>query len=416
MTNIRLGEAEVDRFNIISEVNSRKLTQREASEMLGITTRQVHRLLIRVRSEGIAGIKSKHRGGNRLFSPEFKERILTAVRERYQGFGPTFASEKLQSLEGLKISKETLRQWMMSSGLWNGRSRKRARIHQSRERRPRFGELVQIDGSHHDWFEGRSPKCCLLVFVDDATSQIIGLRFDETETTLGYMALVQEHLKTYGRPVAYYSDKHSIFKTTREHSIDSRFEPTQLHRALRALQIELICAHSSQAKGRVERANQTLQDRLVKEMRLRGISNIDDANAYAPEFIMGYNKQFGVAPANEQDAHRVVVSESATLKRVLSVQIERKLSKNLEFSLDCRTYQIITTTKGYRLRHKTVTICRHIDGTESVVADNKPLEFKTLESKTSVLTTDTKELNSVVDRILSTGFLSVNQSKPVATA
>jgi transposase len=390
----------MDRVLIINQVRDRALTQQEASERLGITTRHIRRLLVRMKKEGVSGIKSKHKGGNRLFAHEFKEQVLKVVSERYQGFGPTFASEKLQTVEGLKVSKETLRQWMMSSGLWKGRARKRARIHQSRERRPCFGELVQIDGSHHDWFEGRGPKCCLLVFVDDATSRIVGLLFAEGETTLGYMALVEKHVKAYGRPVAYYSDKHSIFKTTREDSVDGRFQDTQFRRALRELSIELICAHSSQAKGRVERANQTLQDRLVKELRLRCISTVDEANAYGKEFIDDYNHRFGVVPASVEDAHRILHSDSARLKRILSIQTTRKLSKNLEFSLDRKTYQIITPTTGYRLRHKAITVCEHIDGTRSVISDNQALAFRILESQPSVHVVDTKELNAVVDQLV----------------
>jgi len=162
---------------------------------------------------------------------------------------------------------------MMEVGLWKGRSRQKARIHQSRDRRPRFRELVQIDGSPHDWFESRAPKCCLLVMIDDATSRLIFMRFEESETTFGYMRCVSgSHLKRYGRPVAYYSDRHSIFKTTREQCVDRMLQDTQLHRALKDLKIDLICANSPQAKGRVERANSTLQDRLIKEMRLKGIS------------------------------------------------------------------------------------------------------------------------------------------------
>ena len=184
MEEIQFKEAEVDRLLIIKQVKNRILTQHEASERLGISIRQIRRIMTRVQNEGAIGVKSKHKGGNRLFSKDFKECVLKTLRERYQGFGPTFASEKLNQIEGLKVSKETLRTWMISSGLWNGRSRKRARIHQSRERRPCFGELVQIDGSHHDWFEGRGPKCCLLVFIDDASSKLIGLLFDEAETTL----------------------------------------------------------------------------------------------------------------------------------------------------------------------------------------------------------------------------------------
>ena len=399
MSEIRLSEEEVDRLLVVNQVKEGTLNQQEAGERLGVTARHVRRLLVRVRREGALGVKFHHKGGNRSFSTDFKKQVLEAVCFRYAGFGPTFASEKL-ACEGMMVNKETLRQWMIFAGLWKGRSRKQARIHQSRERRPRFGELVQIDGSHHDWFEGRAPKCCLLVFIDDATSKLLGLHFNASETTLGYMTLVKAHVGTYGRPVAYYSDKHSIFKTTREQSVDGRLQDTQLRRSLGDLHIELICAHSSQAKGRVERANQTLQDRLVKELRLRGISTIEGANGYMPEFIAGYNQRFGVSAANSEDAHRPLHHDQTALRRILSHQTQRKLSKNLEFSLDRKTYQITTPAMGYRLRHKAVTICEHIDGTVEVMADNKVLAFTVLASRPSVQVVDTKELNGVMDRLV----------------
>lgn len=304
MTKISLEGIELDRLLILQQVKNRQLTQEEAGKRLNVSSRQIRRLMKRFISNGIDGITFQYKGGNRAFGEDFKQQVLTVCSSaEYHGFGPTFASEKLKELENLNINRETLRQWMIDQGLWKGRSRKKARIHQSRERRPQFGELVQIDGSHHDWFEGRAPKCCLLVFVDDATSKILGLCFFEQETTLGYMKVVQQHLESYGRPIAYYSDKHSIFRTTREECVDGRFTDTPLERALRELRIELICAHSSQAKGRVERANQTLQDRLIKELRLRKISSIEAANAYAPEFMAYYNQRFGVEPASDEDAH-----------------------------------------------------------------------------------------------------------------
>ena len=267
MSEILLNEVEMDRLYILKQVAERHLTQEEAGQRLGVTSRQIRRLLKRIEVKGPKGIKRKEILGNRAFSKAFKNSVMAVVKANYADFGPTFASEKLLEYNELSINRETLRQWMIEEGLWKKRSRKSARIHQSRERRPRFGELVQIDGSHHDWFEGRAPECCLLVFIDDATSKLLALRFEESETTLGYLRCLESHLTSYGRPLAYYSDKHSIFKTARKDCIDGRFSDTQVHRALRELQIELICAHSSQAKGRVERANQTLQDRLIKEMR-----------------------------------------------------------------------------------------------------------------------------------------------------
>lgn len=193
---MHLSEAELDKLLIINQVKNRNLTQQETGQQLNVSSRQVRRLLARFCNEGSVGIKSKHRGENRLLKIDFKLQVLAAVRERYHDFGPTFAAEKLFA-DGLKVSKETLRKWMISDGLWKGRTRKQARIHQCRERRPRFGELVQIDGSPHDWFEGRAPKCCLLVFIDDATSKILGLRFEPSETTLGYMRLIKETVESY---------------------------------------------------------------------------------------------------------------------------------------------------------------------------------------------------------------------------
>jgi len=409
---MHLSEAELDKLLIISQVKNRTLTQHEAGQQLNLSSRQVRRLLARFCNEGAVGIKSKHRGGNRLLSTDFKHHVLAAVRERYHDFGPTFAAEKLE-LEGLKVSKETLRKWMMADGLWNGRSRKQAKIHQFRERRARFGELVQIDGSPHDWFEGRAPKCCLLVFIDDATSKILGLRFEESETTMGYMRLIKETVEVYGRPLAYYNDKHAIFKTTRDG--DGIFEDTQLIRALRSLQIEDICANSPQAKGRVERSNQTLQDRLVKEMRLKGISSIEEANAYVPEFIGDYNRRFSVEAKNIEDAHLKLHHDQASLKRILSIHRTRKLTKNLEFSLDCKRYQIKTRGVGYRLRYKAVTIVEHLDGSKEVLCDNKTLAFTVMDIKKAVKVADTKDLNIVMDKIvvdsrriddLPTGFTS----------
>jgi transposase len=400
MSRIGLNEVELDRLLVISQVKDRVLTQSAAGEQLGISDRQVRRLVKRYKTEGTQGIRSKHKGGNRLFPSDFKQEVLKIIGEKYKDFGPTFACEKLSLNEGLKLNKETLRQWMIGAGLWRGRTRKKARIHQSRERRPRFGELIQIDGSPHDWFEGRAAKCCLLAAVDDATSMLVGLSFEASETTLGYMRLVKQHIETYGRPIAYYSDKHAIFKTTREQSVDRRLKETQFHRAIRSLQIDLICAHSPQAKGRVERANQTLQDRLTKELRLRNISSIEDANAYLPEFMKDYNERFGVEASNSLDAHRPLFHDAATLKRLLSIHSERKLSKNLEFSFNNKTYRIVTSTTGYRLRYKTITVCEHLDGSEEVLCDNKPLNFNVLSSKEVVLVLDTKEINAVVDGII----------------
>jgi|SRR5277367_1924167 len=402
MLYIVLSEKEMDRLCVLRQVKDRQLTQEAAGQRLELSSRQIRRLLKQVEHCGTQGIKRRKAGGNRTFPDDFKVQVMEIVKMTYADFGPTFAAEKLLECNGLGVNRETLRQWMIEGGLWKGRPRKKARIHQSRERRPRFGELVQIDGSHHDWFEGRALACCLLVFIDDATSKILSMSFEPSETTVGYLRCLRDHLTTYGRPLAYYSDKHSIFKTTRKDCVDGRFTDTQVHRALRELQIELICAHSSQAKGRVERVNQTLQDRLIKEMRLRQISTIEEGNAYLGSFLTQHNKRFAVQAENAVDAHRPLYHESEALKHILSVQSTRKVTKNLEFSHNCNLYQIQRPGGGYHLRNAAVTVCEHTDGTIEVFYKSESLQYKVKQQTLKQPSTlDTKEINPFLNQLVS---------------
>ena len=247
---------------------------------------------------------SKKRGvpPNRRLSEKTKRQAIDLIGAHYRDFGPTLASEKLAELHGLDLSTESTRQLMIEAAYWQPRKGAGIRVHPMRERRARLGELIQIDGSPHDWFEGRGERCTLLVFIDDATGRLMQLRFAPTETTLGYMRVLHDHILAHGLPVALYSDKHSIFRVNAKDA-DTEAE-TQFSRAARELGIECIHAHSPQAKGRVERANQTLQDRLVKEMRLAGISGMDSANAWLPGFTADFNRRFAVTPRDSQDAHR----------------------------------------------------------------------------------------------------------------
>lgn len=261
---ITMSKGELKRIQIVSDVVNKKMKQTEAAEQLGVGKRQMIRLVKKYQQLGEAGLISQHRGkaSNRKHNEVFKESVKTLIFAQYADFGPCFAGEKLRENHQKIVNKETLRQWMNEWGLWRIKSKKMKKLHQTRDRRPRLGELVQIDGSPHDWFEGRRAKCCLLVFIDDATSRLLGLRFVEAECSLGYFKLCQETIKKHGRPLAYYSDKWGGF---RQNLPGKEEELTQFGRLLEELDIELICANSPEAKGRVERANQTLQDRLVKE-------------------------------------------------------------------------------------------------------------------------------------------------------
>ena len=262
---VTMSHKELDRLQIIQESVNRHITQEQAASRIGISVRQVKRLVHRYRNEGPVGLISRRRGKrpNNAFTPEFKTTVISILKNSYADFGPTLASEKLREVHGLSLSTETLRKWMLEAGLWRERSRKIARIYQRRMRRPSYAELIQIDGSPHDWFEARGPRCTLIIFIDDATSALMALRFAPAETTRAYMETLRGYLSAHGVPLALYSDRHSIFRVNNP---EREGELTKFTRAIKTLGIEPIHANSPQAKGRVERVNQTLQDRLVKEM------------------------------------------------------------------------------------------------------------------------------------------------------
>ncbi len=394
-----LSMKETDRASVIGQVLEKRLGQREAAEQLGLSLRQVKRLLARYRKRGSLGLVSGHRGkpSNNVIAASVRREAMELVRARYPDFGPTFACEKLVEVHGLRLSVETLRQWMIADELWRPKVRREVRVHQSRPRRGCFGDLVQIDGSPHDWFEGRAPRCTLIVFIDDATSRLIACRFAAAETTEAYMETTRAHLAAYGRPVAYYSDRYGVFRVNKKGKED---ELTQFSRSLKTLDIEAIHAHSPQAKGRVERANQTLQDRLVKEMRLRGISDMAAGNVYLPEFMADFNQRFAVAPRNPVDAHRKVLHDAAELDLILCEHYVRKLTKNLTIRFECCEYQVTGRGKGYRLRGAAVTVCKAFDGSVTVLREGRKLPVRLLsEDEVAVAVEDEKTVRGRVDRV-----------------
>lgn len=347
---------EADRLSVMRQVDEKILNMRRASESLGVSMRQAKRIRKRYLSEGKLGLISKHR---RKISPnridlKLKETVVTILRrDEYLDFGPTFANEKLRQRHGYYLSDETVRKWMVEAGLWIAKAARNSRVYQRRVRRSRFGELLQGDGSRHAWFENRGEECTLVIFVDDATSTLTAGKFVPAETTESYQEILEDHLIRYGRPLALYVDKHSIFRTSRENSGAMETE-THFGRVLRDLDIELICAHSPQAKGRVERANGTLQDRLIKEMRLRGICTLDKANQFLPEYIAGYNQKFGKEAKSPEDAHRPL-REGEDLERIFARRMTRKLSKNLSFRYEGVLYQLNPASPN-RLRSTYVNI------------------------------------------------------------
>ncbi len=399
---IELTKKALHRLGVVEAVVEGRLKQGPAAEQLGLTARQVKRLVASYRREGAAGLVSRRVGrpSNRRLKESLREAIRALLRERYADFGPTLACEKLREVHGLEVSVETVRGLQIELGLWQPKRRKAARVFQLRERRGRFGELIQIDGSPHAWFEGRGARCTLIVFIDDATGRLVQLRFFPAETTAAYMQVLRAHLEAYGRAVAVYSDRHSIFRLTCAEAANGH-TLTQFGRALAALEIEAIHAHTPQAKGRVERANQTLQDRLVKELRLRGIDAMAAANAFLPEFVADYNRRFAVAPSIEGDAHRALAHSARELDLLLCEHHERMLSKSLSVQYRNVVYQIRHDGPGYRLRGAKVTVCDRDNGEVVLLYDGHELPYTTYrkgERPTPV--TDEKTLNARVDAAL----------------
>jgi len=399
---LTMSKKELDYLELIQAVVEKRIKQKDAAESMGLSSRHVRRLTANYKALGAEALISKRRGkrSNRAHPPALKAQVLECIKTNYADFGPTLAAEKLSERDHLAVNKETIRQWMIEAELWNGKARKSASVHQQRPRRPCIGELVQIDGSPHAWFEDRGESCCLLVFIDDATSNIMQLHFVPTETTLGYFDATRKYLKQHGRPCAFYSDKHGIFRINHKEANSGTGE-SQFGRAMRELGIELICANTPQAKGRVERANATLQDRLVKELRLENISDIESANAYTPKFLEQFNEKFAIAPANPHNTHRVSCPDERTLNAIFTHQETRCLSKNLELSYNNVIYQIQVKDKGYGLRQAHVTVCDDYQGNIKLIYKGRLLEYKIFDKENQPKSPiPAKALNAKVDSIV----------------
>ena len=373
---LAMSGKERDRLKVIEAVREKRLKQGEAARQLGVSVRQVKRLVRAHRESGAAGLVSKRRGrpSNRRIDAAEREAVLACIRERYADFGPTLAAEYLASFQGFTRSVETLRQWMIRDGLWVPKRQRRQRPYQLRERRSCVGELVQIDGSPHAWLEERGPRCTLIAFIDDASGRLQYARFEPAETTRAYLHGLRAYVARYGRPVAFYSDRHSIF--TKHDPEDPT--PTQFERAVRQLGIEPILALSPQAKGRVERSFQTMQDRLVKALRLAGAETIEAANALLVRFVEHYNARFAKPPKNPQDAHRGLELDGERLGWATSEQHERTLSKSLSCQYRGRLYLIQTEgAPAYHLRGAKLTVCDEgNDETIVLLHRGRPLPYR----------------------------------------
>ena len=359
---IAMSERDLQRIEILSKVVAGRMTTVSAAHVLDLSERQVRRLLERIRTGGAASIRHKAIGrpSNNRISDGVRDYAMTLVRERYADFGPTLATEKLAERDGLRVSRETVRSWMTDAGLWLSRKQRRT-FHQPRLRREAYGELVQIDGSEHRWFEDRGPSCSLLVFVDDATGRLMQLRFVRSESAFSYFEALELYLKRHGAPVAFYSDKHSVFRVAKKDARGGQ-GMTQFGRALCELNIEILCANSSQAKGRVERMNRTLQDRLVKELRLSGIDSMEAGNAFLPVFIEDYNARFAIVPARPDDLHRTLNLAPDRLTEILCKREQRYVGSQLTFSFERKRIMLEETAVTRGLVGRYVETYAYADG------------------------------------------------------
>lgn len=378
MTGHLMSSREVDRLQVLVRVSEKRLTQREAARILGLTERQLRRLVHAHRQDGASALVSRKRGrrSNHRLPDALCELAVRLVRDHYADFGPTFAHEKLTEDHGLSVSATTLRTWMIEQGLWVPRAQRQRSIHQPRARRECYGELIQIDGSDHRWFEDRAAPCTLLVFIDDATGKLMELRFCVSEGTFSYFEAAQAYLRRHGKPVAFYSDKACVFRVNAKQPKGGDGH-TQFGRAMAALNVDTMCANTPQAKGRVERVNSTLQNRLVKELRLAGISSIDAANAFTAGFMEDFNRRFGRPALNSHDAHRPL-RDDEELRDIFTWQEKRKVTRSLTLHYKRVMYILDETDAARRAMGQHVTIHETDDGEVSIRHEGYELPARAL--------------------------------------
>jgi transposase len=354
---IMVRQKELKRLYVIRKAIEGTLTQKDAAGLISLSERQIRRIVKRIRQEGDEGIRHRSRGKPSKRKLPFKQKIIDLYRTHYPDFGPTLFTEKLKEREGITASRETVRIWLLEAGEWK-KHRKHKAHRQWRERKDHYGEMLQMDGSHHDWFEGRGPRCVLMAYIDDATGMVYA-RFYDYEGTIPAMDSFKRYITKYGLPMSVYLDKHTTYKSWVRRDDFRETEPmSQFGRALQELGVKKLHAHSPQAKGRIERLFKTLQDRVVKEMRLRGISTIDEANEFLASYLPVYNQQFSVTPKKQENLHRPVTVD---LDLVFCIKTERTLKNDHTIQYNGKLYQI-----DGRVRAKTVIVEELIDGTTRI--------------------------------------------------
>jgi winged helix-turn helix protein len=384
MTVIAMSGQELDRMQVLQDLCAKRITASEAAGLMRLTRRQVFRLARRYREDGPVALVSRRRGhlSNRHHPACVRAEALALIKAHYADFGPTLAAEKLAERHNLRLGVETLRQWMLADGIWKDRKQRLPRIYQPRYRRTCLGELIQIDGCEHWWFESRGPQCTLLAFVDDATSRIMHAVFVPTESTFAYFRAARAYLARYGKPVAFYSDKHAVFRVNGKEAKGGD-GMTQFGRALDELTIEIICANAPQSKGRVERCFGTLQDRLVKELRLSGIDTLEAGNVFLSGFLEAHNARFAKSPVSDRNAHRPL-TERDDLDEVFAWKEERTVTRSLTLQYDQTLFLLEPTEVTRPLARQRVTVCDYPDGRLAIKHKGRELPYRVFDKRPRV--------------------------------
>ena len=376
---ITMTQEELKRLHIIHKALDKSITQTEAADIIGLCLRQTQRITKAVRLEGDKGIIHKGRGkpSNRALPNKIKDKALKLYKEKYPDFGPTLASEKLFEINKIKLNDETLRLWLLEANIAYKQRKKRPH-RQWRQRKDHFGEMVQMDGSEHDWFEGRGPECVFMGYIDDATGNPFG-RFCPFEGTLPAMGSFKGYVEKYGIPASIYLDKHSTYKSTKKQSIEDQLNNqehlSQFARAVTELGVNVIYADSPQAKGRIERLFKTFQDRVIKEMRLRGTSSIEEGNRFLKWYLPVYVKRFAVKPAKQGDLHRPL-SKDIDLNKILCKKTECALRNDFTVAYDKKLYQVKDN-----IRAKKVIVEERTDGSMLIRHKGAILKFKEITTR-----------------------------------
>ena len=373
-----MSQKEIKRLQIIQKVLEKEINQQEAAEVLRISDRQVRRVVKRVREVGAKGIAHQLRGreGNRRIDSKIRSQIIGIYRKVYEGFGPRLASEKLLEREKIRINEETLRLWLIKEGLWKKRKAQKEKKRSFRARKDHCGSMVQMDGSHHRWLEGRGPKLVLMGYIDDATSHVYGKFYDYEGTQPAFDSL-KGYVRKNGIPRSIYLDKHSTYKINKaqrykEWPFRDEEELTQFARGCQQLGIELIYAHSPQAKGRIERLFETFQDRLVKELRLGKVKTLKEANQLIIRYLPKFNKRFNVIASQPGDLHRPVLG--VNLDEILSIQKEHVLRNDRTFVHEKQWYQVLDRTRAGK-----IMVHEHLNGRMAVKYGKNRLSYKLIE-------------------------------------